>query len=146
MKSFRFPLERVLHWRKMRQRAEEEKLARLENHLSMLLHREKQIQALQIKSETEVLNRPTVSGADLKALSAFRLRLEQEKIKIREQQVRCAEQIKLQRLNLLKARQEYRVLEKLKEKRHEIWTYEHERELENLASEAFLARWQPDQY
>jgi hypothetical protein len=42
---------------------------------------------------------------------------------------------------MLEARRRFRLLERLKERRHEDWRLARDRELEELASESYLARW-----
>ncbi len=46
-----------------------------------------------------------------------------------------------QRKQLLKARKDFRVLEKLKEKRFKGWVYLSDREIEDNAAEAYISRW-----
>src|SRR5713101_6439552 len=105
MKSFRFPLQRVLDWRALSLRTEEEKLGGLQHKLASFQHRENALTAAQLKSELGLLGLPSIDGSDLQALK------------------------------------DYRVLEKLKEKRLRTWTYLSDRELENIAAESYISNW-----
>ncbi len=79
MKSFRFPLQRVLDWRGLQLRTEEEKLAALQQKLAALIHREKALAAAQSRSEAAVLGSPSIEGSDLRALAGFQVRIKSER-------------------------------------------------------------------
>jgi hypothetical protein len=53
------------------------------------------------------------------------------------------EQIAARQARIVEARRRARLLEKLRGRRLEEWRIAGEREMENFAAEAFLARWQP---
>ncbi len=53
----------------------------------------------------------------------------------------CEQRLAAQRKRWTEARRRCRLLEKLKERRRAEYDYEMNRELESLASETFLARW-----
>jgi flagellar export protein FliJ len=141
MKSFRFPLQRVLDWRSLQLRAEEEKLAGLQQKLASLMHREKALAASQSRSESAVLGMPTMQGSDLRALAGFQARIKNERAAIATSRAQCNAQIAEQRKRLLKARKDYRVLEQLKEKRHRTWAYQGDREVEDTAAESYISNW-----
>src|SRR5580698_9040977 len=73
MKAFRFPLQRVLDWRKLQLRAEEEKLAALQRKLAALVHRENALKVAQSRSEAAVLGQHAIPGFDLRALAEFEI-------------------------------------------------------------------------
>jgi flagellar export protein FliJ len=141
MKSFRFPLQRVLDWRGLQLRTEEEKLAGLQQKLTSLIHREKALAAAQSKSESEVLGSPSILGADLRALAGFQVRIKSERVALEASRAQCHTQIAEQRKRLLKARKDFRVLEQLKEKRHKSWAYLGDREVEETAAESYISNW-----
>lgn len=141
MKTFRFPLQRVLEWRALQMRTEEEKLAGLQHQLSALVHRENALTAAELKSGMELMKLPTIRGFDLQALAAYQVRVKSERLKLQAGRLQCEKQIAEQRKNLLKARKEFRVLEKLKEKRFKGWLYLNDREIEDNAAEAYISRW-----
>jgi len=55
----------------------------------------------------------------------------------------CREQIAAQQVRIIEAQRRARLLEKLRSRRLEEWRVAGEREMENFAGEAFLARWKP---
>jgi hypothetical protein len=68
-----------------------------------------------------------------------------ERASLQAARAQCDGQIREQRKQLLKARKDYRVLEKLREKRFQGWTYLNDREIEENAAEAYISRWsQPE--
>lgn len=141
MKTFRFPLQRVLEWRALQLRAEEEKLAALHHNLEALVHRENALTASELKAEMELLKLPAIGGSDLQALAAYQVRVKGERVTLRAGKAQFEKQIAEQRKQLLKARKDLRVLEKLKEKRFKGWIYLSDREIENNAAEAYISRW-----
>src|SRR4029077_1007221 len=130
MKSFQFPLQRVLDWRALRMRAEEEKLASLQQKLAAVVHRETVLTAAELRSETGLMEMPAIDGADLRALAAYQLRLRKERAALKAERTQCEALIADQRQRLLKARRDCRGLEKLKEKRKRMWTVQFDREIE----------------
>ena len=72
MKNFRFPLERVLDWRRTELELEQ---ARLQQQLRELMELESEranIEAAGISAEIEVRGWRPLAGSDLTALAAFR--------------------------------------------------------------------------
>jgi flagellar export protein FliJ len=141
VKSFQFPLQRVLDWRALQMRTEEEKLAALQQTLAALVHRENTLIAEQLKSEMGILGQPAIEGSELQALAAFQSRFQSERRSLRVDRTKCETEIAAQRKRLLKARKDFRVLEKLKEKRWRTWTYFSDREVEHTAAESYIAKW-----
>ncbi|HWZ34254.1 MAG TPA: hypothetical protein VNX18_23110 [Bryobacteraceae bacterium] len=141
MKSFRFSLQRVLEWRAIQLRTEEEKLTGLQHQLSALLIRDKELLAAMLKSEMELRIRPLIPGGEVAALTGFRHRIENQRKLLQQACARLERDIAEQRKQLLKARRDHRVLEKLREKRRVEWMYLSDREIENTAAEAYLAQW-----
>jgi flagellar biosynthesis chaperone FliJ len=122
-------------------RTEEEKLAGLQHKLGELVHLENAIIAAQLKSEMGILGLPSIEGSDLQALAAFQARIHVERAKLRVQRTQCEAEIAKQRNRLVKARKDFRVLEKLKEKRWRTWVYLSDREVEHTAAESYISKW-----
>jgi flagellar export protein FliJ len=141
MKAFQFPLQRVLEWRELQMRTEEEKLSTIQNKLAEELHRENALIAAQLNAEMNVLGRPVVEATEFRALAAFQLRIRGEKVSLVAARKNLEIQIAEQRKRLLKVRKDCKVLENLKERRKKAWTYLHDRELENTAAESFISNW-----
>ena len=141
MKSFQFPLQRVLDWRALHARTEEEKLARLQYQLATLVHRENSLIAAELKSELGLLNQPSIAGRELQALASFQLKINSERASLKASRAVCEAQIVEQRKRVVLARRDCRALEKLKDKRWRTWVYLSDREVEETAAENYISRW-----
>ena len=141
MKSFHFPLQRVLEYREVQMRTEEEKLSTIQNQLAEVLHRENALTAAQLNAEMNLLGRALVEATEFRALSAFQLRIRSEKVSLLAVRANLETQIAEQRKRLLKVRKDCRVLENLKDRRKKAWTYLSDREIENTAAESYISNW-----
>jgi len=63
MKTFRFPLQRVLEWRSLQQRVEEEKLAGLQQQHAGLLQVREQLSAARDRSESHLFSSGVAGGS-----------------------------------------------------------------------------------
>jgi flagellar export protein FliJ len=141
MKAFHFPLQRVLEYRALQMRTEEEKLATIQNQLAEVLHRENALTASQLNAEMNLLGRSVVEATEFRALSAFQLRIRGEKVFLLAARKNLETQLAEQRKRLLKARKDCKILENLKERRKKVWTYLSDREIENTAAESYISNW-----
>jgi flagellar export protein FliJ len=141
VKSFHFPLQRVLEWRELQMRREEEKLSTLQNQLAEVLHRENALAMAQLNAEMALLGQASVEGSEFRALAAFQLRIRGEKISLLASRRNIEEQVAEQRKRLLKARKDCKILGNLKDRRKKAWTYLADRELENTAAESYISSW-----
>jgi hypothetical protein len=81
----------------------------------------------------------------LQALALFQAQTRKQQQILRDQQKRCEAYLADQRQLLLKVRRDHRVLEKLKERRWQTWAYLNDREVEETAADAYMAKWaRPD--
>jgi flagellar export protein FliJ len=145
VKSFQFPLQRVFDWRALQMRTEEEKLGALQHRLATLVHRENALMAAELKSSQGLIKLPSISGAELQALAAFQIRMKTERASLKAGRLQCEKLVAEQRTRLLKARRDYRVLEKLRTKRWKEWQYINDREVEEIAAESYMAKWARDE-
>ena len=143
MRSFQFPLERVLGWRRLELRTEEARLAPLVAESCRLSAAHLEIAGANERAQRDLLSSGPVYGAQLEALAHYRARLEKHKTLVEQKAQQCREQIAAQQVRIIEAERRARLLEKLRGRRLEEWRIAGEREMENLAGEAFLARWQP---
>jgi flagellar export protein FliJ len=141
VKTFHFPLQRVLEWRALQLRTEEEKLSTIQNKLAEVLHRENSLVVTQLNAEMNLLGRSSVEGSEFRALAAFQLRIRKERISLVASRKKYEDQIAEQRKCLLKARKDCKILENLKDRRKRTWTYLSDRELENTAAESYISNW-----
>jgi hypothetical protein len=141
MIGFRFPLERVLDWRRSELELAEMKFRQLAAALAAVDKESAEWETAGIQSETAVRGWSPVCGQDLAALGNFRLRVRKRRVELAARRIECCQSVASGRSAMLEARRRFRLLERLKERRHEDWRLARDRELEELASESYLARW-----
>lgn len=141
MKKFRFPLERLLNYRRSRLAAEQ---ARLEHLLAEMVGFEQQRAALEREERlvSESLRTlPVLSSDQLTAVAAFRRFAAEEAVRLAAEAAAAASRVAAQRESVLSARREVEVLEKLRERRLHEWRRELDQEMERRTAELVIARW-----
>jgi hypothetical protein len=141
MKTFRFPLQRVLEWRALQLRVEEEKLAGLQQQLASLVELREKLAVARNRSESHLFASGAAAGSDLQSWALYQARLAKQQDLLKTRLAQCETLTLEQRQRLLKARTDHRVLERLKERRWRQWVYLNDRELEGAAAEVYLAKW-----
>ena len=141
MKTFRFPLQRVLEWRALQLRVEEEKLAGLQQQLASLLQLREKLASARNRSESHLFSSGAAAGSELQSWALYQARLAKQQELLKAQLLQCENLILEQRQRLLKARTDHRVLERLKERRWRQWVYLNDREVEDTAAEVYLSKW-----
>jgi len=141
---FDFSLEKVLRWRTVQLAAEEIKLKRL-------LQEQRQLQTLGAElgvEKTRLLSSlgtfGDLRGEDLHAAGAYSLLLKRHAKKIAQQLARCEKDLAIRKKKYQQAQQRVQLLEELKKRKLTEWRAGEARELETLASEAYLAAWNRD--
>ena len=140
MKRFRFPLETVLRWRISQFDLEQAKLRPLIAELERL-HRE----FLAI-DDSEFLQRssvqePAATAAERSGLNSWLRWARDERQRLRAQIADCERRIAEQRQRVIEARRACELLEKLEARQLAGWQAEADREVEQLAADAYLAKW-----
>lgn len=145
MKRFTFPLERVRLWRKSQIDIEYAKLQQLFEDLKRL---DASVTSLLSTVEDarshltlDAAAKRPLDGTELARLDDFRLFAKQQAELLARQKAQLQQRIASQRARLIEARRNYSLLDKLKGRALEQWEQEYDKELENQASELFLARW-----
>ena len=141
MKAFAFGLEKVLEWRRIELEREEIRLRRHNAALADLHRLRAEWDSQGSTAEEQVRHWDRVAGSELEALGCYRMyaRTKGEEL-ARALEQRRRERDRQQEL-MLEARRRLRLLERLRERRLAEWTAARDKELEELASESFLARW-----
>jgi len=98
-----------------------------------------EIEAEGIRAETDVRSQTVVAGSELAALSRFRLRVRAREAEIARQRIECARKLAEQQKVMLEAQRRVKLLERLEERRRAEWKAAHDRELDEIAAESFLA-------
>jgi hypothetical protein len=141
MTTFRFPLQRVLDWRRTQLEIEEARYKQQAAELAGLDRSRAEVEAEGVRSEIQVRKWNPVAGHDLGALDAFRRRVKAREAEIARLRVICAHKLGEQRRVMLDARRRCRLLERLEERRVTEWKAACDHELEELAGESYLAKW-----
>jgi flagellar export protein FliJ len=144
MPGFRFRLEKVLEWRETQRDAEKLKVKQLQTALTEANAGLAQMKATRLKTELEVRKLESLSGRDLAALAAYRLRMaSDEQKRIGDCQVRRGH-LDEQRKRWTDAQRCYRLLEKLKDRQRVEFELEADRQAEKRATELYLGQWRPE--
>ena len=141
MSRFRFPLERVLAWRRTQLEIEEARYRQKLAAVAELDRRRAELEAAGIQAEVQVRASRLVSGEDLAALAEFRQSVRTREKQIVARRVEAAKAADAQLTAMLEARRRCRLLERLKERRQAEWQAADQHALEELAAESYLARW-----
>ena len=141
MIPFRFPLQKVLDWRQTQLELEEIKFKRQAAALDELDRARAALEAAGVKAEVQVRDWSPLSGRDLAALGSFRFYIKMKERDIATRRAECQEKLYVQQRVMLEARRRCRLLERLKERRFSEWELAQNRELEQLATESYLAQW-----
>ena len=141
MRAFRFRLEKVLDWYGEKCRMEQNRLAACLSALSEVQAAMARLQAERLGIERDLVSRTSMSAGDLVAFGFYRLRVRKQESELQSERDRRDAAVREQRAKLLAARRRLKLLEKLRERRLAEYTYEADRELEALASDAYLAKW-----
>lgn len=139
MKNFQFRLAGALRLRETQAQVEQSRLTQLiaeeqkiKNFLAALEHeRRSEVSRLHGASE--------VAASELRALSSFLVGMEARTLDLQNALAKQARIVQEQRIRLLRAQRNVRLLIKLREKKLREWTAEAEREIENVAQDAWLA-------
>ncbi len=140
MTSFRFPLERVLAWRRTQLEIEQARYRQKVTAVAALDHARAELEASGIQAEVQVREWNRVAGADLAALGGFRRAIRVKEEQVAKRRAESAEAADAQLKLMLEAQRRCRLLERLKERREAEWDAANERDLEQLATESYLAR------
>jgi flagellar export protein FliJ len=141
MKKFRFPLTRVLDFRRALARLEEIKLENLYAELRALDSREAALIAQKAKTENALRAAASVTGFDLELFATFRDAMALEQTRIEKARADCQRRLDAQLAALTVKRREVKLLDHLKQKRFENWDKQMLKEIDQQAEEAYLARW-----
>ena len=141
MNAFRFPLEKVLDWRRSELDLAELKFQRLTAAVAAVDHALAELETAGIRAEILVRDWSPVCGRDLAALGSFRTNVRKKNAELAARRVECEARLAAGRGEMLEARRRLRLLERLRDRRFEDWRLARDKELEELAAESYLARW-----
>lgn len=144
MKKFRFPLARVEHYGNLQLELAEEKLQELLHEEAETRRRIDDVAEDARQAREEVRQRAAetpVAGTDLGALGCFLDYSQRQKEKLDRELLQLGGKIQEQRLRVLAAERNVEMLGRARKRRFQRWTAGLEKEVEIMASENYLARW-----
>ncbi len=142
MKRFTFALERVRQWREEQVVVEQLQLERLQAERGTIEGAIAKLERDKSASEATVLGGRLVDSLDLQSLDQFRRHTQILQAKLRAERAGCDDRIAAQRLRLIDAQRNARLLDKVKARKLKVWQAGFEKEIEEQAAESHLARWQ----
>jgi flagellar export protein FliJ len=138
MQKFKFPLERVLAWRKLEARLAENELQRLNAELAKLAADASRVAAEREQAALELVTGRGATGEALSYLGSYERAADSRIGRLKLQRTVLQGKVESQ-LKIVSTRaRAVRLLEKLKEQRMKSWQFESNREIEQLAAEAHL--------
>jgi len=140
MKRFDFPLERVRRWRSEQLDLEELKLQQILGERQSLARSKQRVRDELEHAQRELLAHKSLEPGELESLDSFRqyIRGCVRNIEAREQE--CEARIAAQRQRVIAARQQFELLDRLRQKALAEWRAAADREQETMAAELFLAK------
>jgi flagellar export protein FliJ len=141
VQTFHFRLEKVLEWYTRQYELEERRFTVC---LAALVEAKAAIASLlaeRLSIERDMLSRASIPAQDFVALGLYRLGARKRELELNAACDSCAAAVEAQRLKLQAAERRVRLIEKLRQRRVAEYTYAETRELEELASDAFFAKW-----
>ncbi len=141
MKSFHFPLQKVLDLRTTQLEVEEVRYKKQLAEVAELDRKRAEVEASGLRAETQVREWGAVASNELTALGSFRLRARKLQTQIQSHRIEAANAADAQYQKMLEARRRCRLLQRLKERRLAEWTVARDHEVEEIAAESYLARW-----
>lgn len=140
MKSFSFRLQRVLVYRILLNDQAQMRLQQLMSQQEQL--KLELLNNQRSQSEAWVIATPgsEISLSELQSASSHRQALKKDCIRLTRQMDEVAQKIQKQQLVVRETRRNQQLLEKLKTRRHEQWMTDQDRELEEIAADAYRSR------
>ncbi len=139
MAPFRFRLAKVLEWYAQQCRVEEDRLHQRSAALRRSREEFAQAQQSRLTIERDLMEKTILPAAELLALSRYRHRAAQVERRLAEQVAQREREWQAQLLAVQEARRRVRLLEKIRERKVEEHSAASDRELEELAADAFRA-------
>jgi hypothetical protein len=138
---FQFPLQKVLDWRRTQLEIEEGKFRQRVEAVAAVDRARAELEAGAVHTECEVRRWDPVDGGDLRALGEYRAGVRASEARLTAERAERARALAAQQAAMLEARRRFRLLERLRERRVAEWKSACDRELDEIASESFLAQW-----
>ena len=139
MPPFRFRLSKVLEWYSQQCRLEEERLHQRSASLSRARTDFNQAQQTRLTAESDLMGAKILPAPELIALSRYRHRALQSERRLAEHVAQREREWREQLAAVQESRRRVRLLEKIRQRKLQEHSAELDRELEELAADAFRA-------
>lgn len=146
MKAFRFPLERVLQWRRMQCELEEAANSRLVAQRAQLAQSLSDLTALRKGAADSILAETTVASADFQTLANFHVWTDHQRVRLQARAQQLQQEAQAQMLGTAEARRKKKLLETLRESRLVKWTALRDAEDEQAGADSWLSRFAAERY
>ena len=140
MKRFVFSLETARRWRLERVGVEELKLRQMLAETHKLAAAKAKYQSEVAQTAQQVLGQPSLRPFELESLDSFRWYVRGRVRDLENQERQCEARIVEQRNQVLEARRQFELLERLRKEAFIEWRAAANKEQETLAAELFLAK------
>jgi hypothetical protein len=141
MGPFRFRLARVMDWYEKQSHLEAERLRMCAEQVVRMHSEIDQHKKDVLTHQMELLAKPNPEAHELAALGPFQRRAKKQEHRLHQKLKQSEEATEKQREISQAAQRRLRLIEKLRERRLAEHEYLFDRELEEIASEAYLARY-----
>lgn len=141
MSGFRFNLDRILNWRRKQCQLEEMRLAASRASLADVERGITGLREERLGIGRELSARLSPAPFELNSLGPYYLRAKRQELELTVACTQKQTEVQSQLAVVRVADRGVRLLEKLRQRRLEEFTYAHDRDLETLAAEAFLSKW-----
>lgn len=141
MATFQFSMETALQYRRMQQEQEEAKLQELVRESEHWAWQDRHVEEARHESRRLApgLAREAVLLSETQDIYIRQLTRQHRQILLRRQD--CHRRLAAQQSKAVEAQRQVKLLEKLREKAKQEWQQEQARQLEELAGDAYLAKW-----
>lgn len=141
MKGFQFRLERVLSWRGTQLMLAEAKAEQLKGTLRAIDSAIVELEERRTASQGNVGRTSMVSGAELEMLERSRVWMIREERRLAARKLELQRSIEEQNRCVTEARRCVKLVERLKERKYQVWKGQADHEIDDLAGESAIAQW-----
>ncbi len=146
MKAFRFPLDRVLHWRKLQAELEEAATRRIAAQQAQIAKHLEEITSLRKRTADSLLAESPIRLENFQTLASFNTWADQQKLRVQAHARQLQQEAEAQLLRTAEARRKTKLLEKLRASRVTKWTALRNAEDEQAAADSWLSRFAAERY
>ena len=141
MKTFQFRLERVLAWRGTELARAEAKGEQLKGGLRAAHESMVELVAGRARAQATTGRSAILSGEDLAVLDRIRIWTVREEKRLAARVLDLEKSIEAQNRCVANARRGVKLVERLRERKHQTWKAESDHEIDELAGESAIAQW-----